>query len=194
MTNTYKVTGKFKGTIYASYKNEWLDIAITDLGKMIQPTLTPTFVQLPLREFDLKHDDLLHAVEIKGKSVAEKVALFCLKYKEHKGVAYRAQKEEKANMKTVTVNAQLLDAYFTSEKFPLNQFKSMADYIKNYNTVRDLAANGVKAKSSFPDVYDLQYEQMISVDVSKLQRYWEHLRSLGWKKVDGVWKHNATEQ
>jgi hypothetical protein len=190
MSNTYKVTGKFKGAIYASYKNEWLDIAITDLGSQVQPALTPSFVQLPLREFDLKCDELLFAQEIKGKTVAEKVALFCLKYKEHKGVAYRAQKEEKANMKTVTVNAQLLDAYFSGTQFPLNQFKSMADYIKNYNTVRDLAANGVKAKSSFPDVYDLQYEHMIGVDVSKLQRYWEHLRSLGWKKVDGTWKQN----
>ncbi len=45
---------------------------------------------------------------------------------------------------------------------------------------------GVQAKSSFPMVYDKAYEKTISEDVAKLQRYWAHLRTLGWKKVDGA--------
>lgn len=192
MSNTYKVTGYWDGVVYAMYKHGLLAMAIVELTNNQQliannQCAPPGFDMFPLKEFDLLRSEMLTAVLLKPKSVADKVALFTLKYKQHKGQPYRAMKEEKANLKNVTVNEALLDAYFKHVNYPLNGTKSMADYIRHYNTVRDLAANGVQAKSSFPQVYDKAYEKTISEDVAKLQRYWAHLRTLGWKKVDGTW-------
>ena len=67
----------------------------------------------------------------------------------------------------------------------------MADYVRHYNTVRDLATNGKPVKSAFPNVYDREYEKRIAEDVSKLQRYWAHLRAHGWAKEDGTWIHKS---
>jgi hypothetical protein len=186
MTNTYKVTGYFDGVVYAMYKNGILEMLLSDITMPLSCT-PPGYDMFPLKEFDLQHSEMLTAKLLKPKSVADKVALFTLKYKQHKGQPYRAMKEEKANLKNVTVTEALLDAYFKHVNYPLNGTKGMADYIRHYNTVRDLAANGVQAKSSFPQVYDKAYEKTISEDVAKLQRYWAHLRTLGWKKVDGAW-------
>lgn len=180
-STTYKVDNQF-GLAYALYTDGYLSMLLCEL----QPT-DMLYSDFPLREFDLQHSEIYRAVALKPKSVADKVALFTLKYKQHKGQPYRAMKEEKANLKNVTVTEALLDAYFKHVNYPLNATKSMADYIRHYNTVRDLAANGVQAKSSFPQVYDRAYEKTISEDVAKLQRYWAHLRTLGWKKVDGAW-------
>jgi hypothetical protein len=191
-SNTYKVTGYFDGVVYALYKNEVLEMLLCELNNPLTVNDKPVgYDMFPLREVDLTDNEMLKAVLLKPKSVADKVALFTLKYKQHKGQPYRAMKEEKANLKNVTVNEALLDAYFKHVNYPLNGTKSMADYIRHYNTVRDLAANGVQAKNSFPMVYDKAYEKTISEDVAKLQRYWAHLRTLGWKKVDGAWTEPA---
>lgn len=192
MSNTYKVTGYYQGVVYAMYKHGLLQMAIVELTNSEQLTTNnqcpPGYDMFPLKEFDLLHSELLTATLLKPKSVAEKVALFSLHYKQHKGQPYRAMKEEKANLKAVTVTNELLNAYFKHVNYPLNTTKSMADYVRHYNTVRDLASNGAQAKSNFPMVYDMEYEKTISTDVAKLQRYWAHLRSLGWKKVEGVWQ------
>ena len=192
-TATYKVTGYFDGVVYAMYKDGMLDTLLCQLTKpLISKDNPPGWDMFPLQENDLINcTDMFKAVELKPKTLADKVALFCLKYKQYKKQPYQAQKIEKANLKLVTVNEQLLNTYFTNNNYPLNSTKNMADYVRHYNTVRDLTANGASQSSrAFPQVYDMAYEKIISDDVSKLQRYWAHLRSLGWKKEDGVWKQH----
>ena len=108
---------------------------------------------------------------------------FCAMYK---GVAYRAGKEEKANMKLVSVTKELLHTYFTATQYPLSSVKSMADYVRQYNAVRDLATNGKPVKQqSFPDHPDSDYEKTLGPE--KLSAFRMHLVQLGWKKVEGVW-------
>lgn len=185
----YKVTGHFAGVVFAQYKNGHLVQLLAEL-ESTQPVgdVPPGWDMFPLLEFDLRHSEVLTATEIKGRSVADKVALFCLVYYRYKGQPYRAMKEEKANMGTVSVTPQLLDSYFTHTAYPLSHNKSMADYVRHYNTVRDLAHNGVPKKSAFPDYPDSEYEKTLSPE--KLSAYRVHLVSLGWKKVDGLWQQS----
>ena len=181
-TTTYKLTMKgVKGSAYAMFNEDLLHILINELEE------TPVTLRKD-RFFEMLKGFGMTAQELVPKTVADKVAMFCMLHKNYKGFAYRAGKTEKANMRGVNVSQQLLDAYFTNTAYPLTATKTMADYVRHYNTVRDIASNGKPVKkSSFPEVYDREYERNISQDVSKLQSYWSHLRELGWRKIDGVW-------
>lgn len=182
---TYKVTGGgYAGHAYAMYENGFLRMLMAEFSA---PETFEEPVDFPLREVDLVNSIVYKGEQLKAKSAGDKIALFVLKYKQHKDIAYRATKQERANITHVTVTEQLLNTYFTTTQYPLAGTKSITDYIKHYNEVRDLAQNGTPAKSAFPDVYDREYEKHIGDDTSKLQRYWEHLRSKGWKRQDGVW-------
>jgi hypothetical protein len=179
-TTTVKLTlPGHKGAAYAMYEDGVLVMLINEIVNC----------QLSIINYAGKD---FERVELTPKTVSEKVAMFCLLYKKHKAIPYRASKQEKANLKLVTVNEHLLNTYFTHTSYPLTHTKTMADYVRHYNTVRDLAANGVpQKKSAFPDVYDKLYERTISDDITKLQRYWAHLREQGWRKTDGVWSQEA---
>lgn len=187
-TSTIKLTLEgYTGAAYALYRGGVLVQCINEIGMDYEKDESSHMPMIPLYQLDLTYTKFIQE-ELKPRTVAEKVAMFCLKYKQHKGQPYRAMKQEKANLRTVTVNDVLLDTYFSTASYPLNSSKTMADYTRHFNTIRDLSANGRAVKSEFPAVYDREYEKRISDDVSKLQRYWSHLRSLGWFKDDGVWK------
>ena len=174
-----------KGNAYALFTDGKLTMLTCDFETISQGT------GFPLLQSELLTSRTWVATELKGKSTADKIALFCMLYLQHKGTAYRTTKQERANIKHVTVNELLLNTYFKATQYPLTGLKSVSDYIRHYNQVRDLATNGQPVRQKFPDHYDREYEKMIADDVSKLQRYWAHLRSLGWSKVDGVWKQVA---
>lgn len=180
MTTYYKLTIKgVSGQAYASYKDGVLSMLINDM-KVVSGSV-----------FHVYFESLLHTKwiveEIKPRSVSSKAGLFVLMYKEHRNVVYTPSKTELANLKHVTVTADLLKIYFASKDYPLAGPKTITDYIRNYNAVRDLAANGKPQRTSFPDVYDREYEKSLGDNVGKLQKYWEHLRTLGWSRRDGVW-------
>lgn len=194
-TNVYKLTSAI-GTGYAMYTNEILETAYFDPKLSAAEIDTHAGAWFPIHEQDLVGDStrtnsIFRQFQLLvPKTVAEKVAMFCIIHKQEKKFAYRAGKAETANLKLVSVTRELLEAYFKNTAFPLSTSKTIADYVKNYNAVRDLVTNGAPKKKSneFPFVYDRMYEKQISDDVSKLQRYWAHLRDLGWKKVDDVWR------
>lgn len=189
-TTFYKITLRnLSGAAYAMYEDGCLSMFLNELERN-GPELFMLMPNVCMSELHLKGLTGITVQQLQPKTVADKVALFCLKYKQHKGQPYRAMKEEKANLKTVTVTNVLLDAYFTNDNYPLNTTKSMADYVRHYNTIRDLAANGRPVKRVFPDVYDREYERRIGDDVVKLQAYWQHLRNIGWYKSEGVWTRN----
>lgn len=187
MTNLYKIgfEGE-KGQAYASYTDGILRMFINDISKFSTP---PKYI--PIQEGLLELVERIHTVKlVQARTVAEKVAMFCLLYKEYRQVAYRASKEEKANMKLVAASKDLLHTYFTQTAYPLSGPKSISDYIRHYNAVRDLATNGRPARSTFPDHPDSEYEKTLSPE--KLSAYRLHLVQLGWKKVEGVWKRNLS--
>lgn len=193
MINTiYKVTSSsFDGTAYAAYDNGILTMLLCD-WKPFTITGKLGADMFPLKEWDLENSELFTAKKLVPKSVADKVAMFCIKYKQYKKLTYRATKEEKANMKLVSVTEDLMKAYFGNTQYPLTATKSMADYVRHYNTIRDLAANGsvVKVKSRFPEVYDRDFESKLEGET--LSAYWQHLIRLGWRKVDGTWRSPET--
>lgn len=187
MTTIYKITLRgVTGAAYALFEKGMLTQFINELEG--NATVLQLMPQLALSEVQFKGLTGITIGELKAKSAADKLALFCFVYQKHKGTTYRTTKEDRANIVHVTVNEHLLNTYFKANQYPLAGLKSIGDYVRHYNEVRDLAANGMPVKNTFPDVYDRQYEQLISADVNKLQSYWAHLRSKGWSKIDGIWK------
>lgn len=185
--NIYKITFKgCAGAIYASYEGNFLRMLINDLKE----TPRAAYVYLYEGSLDALQNELkfVTITELKARTVADKVALFCIIHKEIKGFVYRAGKEEKANLKLVTVSRDLLEVYFRNTSYPLSASKSMADYVKHYNYVRDIHTNGLptKVQSRFPDVYDREFER--SLEGETLSAYWQHLHRIGWRKVDGSWR------
>jgi len=188
MTTIYKITLRgVTGAAYALFEKGMLTQFINELEA--NATVLQLMPQLALSEVQFKGLTGITIGELKAKSAGDKIALFCFLYTKHKGTTYRTTKEDRANIVHVSVTELLLNTYFKATQYPLAGLKSISDYVRHYNEVRDLATNGTPAKkSSFPNVYDKQYEQMIGEDISKLQRYWAHLREQGWKKIDGVWQ------
>jgi hypothetical protein len=193
MSNIYKVTLKGQpGALYVSYHNERLKECLF----MFEPFLTPQSRGLlssffPYEESELETLRQKTAFDynlLVPRNASDKLAMFCMTFRNHRNQPYTPKKNEKANMTDVSVTQQLLDVYFSNTEFPLTYAKSISDYIKNYNYIRDIAANGKPDKNRFPDVYDREYER--TLDADRLSLYWQHLNRQGWKKADGVWtKH-----
>ena len=188
MTNYYKLTLKgVKGQAYASYARGLLLQCINELAMDYDKDTTTEPPMIPVYWPDRVYS-VFAFEELKPKSVSAKCALFVLMYKEHRSVVYTPSKIERANLRHVTVSPELLTVYLTAKDYPLAGPKSITDYIRNYNAVRDLAVNGKPVKAGFPDVYDREYERTLGDNPAKLQLYWAHLRTLGWAKIDGVWQ------
>lgn len=185
---TYKITlHSIKGQAYALYEKGMLSYFINELDN--DQAVRALFPTIALSEVAFKSLTGIKIQELKPKSSSDKIALFIFTWKQHKGTTYRPTKEEKANITNVTVTQELLNTYFKATQYPLAGLKSISDYIRHYNEVRDLARNGTPTKKeTFPDVYDRDFEKMIGDNPEKLTRYRAHLRALGWQYVDGGWK------
>lgn len=197
MTNIYKITHKsYRGAAYAMYKKGEL----CEFLLMFDPVLSSFDAKALSNHFPFKATDLpdlavarFQYVELVPRTAADKIAMFCMTFRAFRNSAYTAKKEERANIADVTVSDKLLTAYFTNDTFPLTYAKSINDYIRHYNYIRDIATNGTPVKSAFPDVYDREFER--GLEGEKLSAYWVHLNKLGWKKSDGAWiKTTLTQQ
>jgi hypothetical protein len=186
---TYKITiHGVRGQAYALYDKGMLVHFINELDHSNAVfTLMPS---VTMNEGTLKSLTGIKVQELKPRSASDKLALFSFMYKKAKGITYTPTREERANIAHVTVNEQLVNTYLKATQYPLQGLKTITDYIRHYNEVRDLATNGTPVKAEFPAVYDREYEKHICDDTAKLTRYWAHLRSLGWQKTDGVWKQS----
>lgn len=185
MDSIYKIkqTGK-SGQAYVMYTNGLLRVLYYDFDEAIE-------AYIPYKESNLVNIKSLVVVELlEGRSIADKIAVFCAFHKKYKGFGYRVKEVERANIKQVSVSKSLLKLYFNYTDFPLSQAKSISDYIKHYNYVRDLLYNGKSMKAKFPDVYDREFER--SLEGETLSAYWRHLHKLGWKKADGIWQQQQT--
>jgi hypothetical protein len=195
MSNIYKVTLKgTPGALYINYKNGHVKECLFTFDPFLDaPTREKLLAFFPMEEDEmnaLRQNTSFDYQFLVPKSVADKTAMFCMTFRDYRTTAYTPQKVEKANLADVMVSKSLLEVYFTTNDFPLNYAKSITDYIKNYNFIRDLEANGKPKKNAFPDVYDREYERTLAPE--KLSSYWQHLLKLGWKKVDGTWTNQAT--
>lgn len=190
MIHDYKITSRMMdGAIYLRYEKECLTAIAMELNKPLEAHVWRSFLdRLPLQK-DWINRQLSGVFEVKelssGRSVQDKVVLFCGAYKHYRGVPYKPTTLEKANLKNVMVSRELLDTFFKS---PLSNF-SMKNYIDRINITRDWQKNGMNQHllSAMPDEYSAEYESKL--DGPGLSEYRAHLISLGWKKDErGTWK------
>ena len=189
MTKDYKITSRLMdGAIYLRYeKNELTTIAL-ELTKSIDGEVWTAFTsKLPYQSAWLSNlSGTFEVKELKaGRSVQDKVIMFCSAHKHFRGVPYKPTTLEKANMKGVLVTRELLDTFFKS---PLANF-SMKNYIDRINITRDWQKNGMNKHllNAFPNEYNREFE--LSLDPARLSDYWQHLRDHGWKKDErGYWR------
>src|SRR5690606_32473760 len=190
MNEIYKLTLKgVKGCAYLSYRDGRIREALFDFqGDWLWPEYDMGF---PFLEQVLNGYEAGKAVKLVPRSAQDKIVMFCMTFRKYRGTPYTPKRQERANIVQVSVNERLLGVYFNTTDFPLSYAKSINDYIKHYNYIRDLERNGKPAKSRFPDVYDREFERTLEGET--LSAYWQHLNKLGWKKVDGVWQSHSAK-
>jgi hypothetical protein len=195
MINIYKVThSKYRGAAYLMFKKAEIREVLIEFDPFLEGRERAELAQyLPFKEEEFvhleSHTDFV-AAQLKPRTVADKVAAFCMRFRAHRNSPYTCKKTERANLNEITMSDRLLEVYFTTDTYPLSYAKSITDYIKHYNYIRDIATNGKPVKSGFPDVYDREYER--TLEPEKLSLYWQHISKLGWRKVDGVWMNQQT--
>lgn len=191
MIKDYKITGKLiPGAIYLRYENGTLAAVLFEFTAAINPQVYESFkaclnltdnMQRMYQSFDVRE---LHA----GRSVQDKIVMFCGAYKHYRGVPYKAKELEKANLKNTPVSRELLDVFFKS---PLANY-TLDNYIKRINITRDWAHNGMNnhLADAFPDEWNEEYSRTLTGE--RLSKYYIHLRELGWQKDErGNWKQAA---
>src|SRR5262245_19114497 len=140
-STTYKISiHGVTGAAYAMFENGVLSYFINEMERT--SSMLKIMPHVSMTELQFKAHTGISIKELKPKSLSDKVALFCPMYNDLKGQPYRAMKEEKANLTHVTVTKELLNTYFKTTDFPLSPTKSMADYVRHYNAIRHIAANG----------------------------------------------------
>ncbi|ELR69201.1 hypothetical protein C900_05397 [Fulvivirga imtechensis AK7] len=182
----YKVTTRkqstLKGAAYLLFKGDVLSAVNWDFNRPLTDHEKNVIrSKFPFSQEDLKGFGEIFAVkEMEAKTAHDKLKLFCMYFKARRGSTYTAKKQEKANIKEVVVTEGLLNTYFSNDSFPLSYAKSINDYIRHYNYIRDINRNGIPEKSKFPNEYDARFEKQLSPE--ELSQYWAHLRNLGWRQ------------
>lgn len=186
----YKISSKqghdLPGYAYLMFINRQLNAVSWEFNRPLKMFEKRRLRDLfPFDEHDLNElSTFMNVSELKNKTAHEKLRAFCMYYKAMRGTPYTPKQQEKANIKNVVVTDSLLETYFKNDAFPLNYSKSINDYIKHYNHIRDLNKNG--APSKYPNEYSATFEK--TLQPGELQEYWKHLRQLGYKKNErGAW-------
>ena len=190
MINIYKITHREQvGAMYLLYKKEKISQVLfqfePELGAYRQNLVAKFF---PFCELDLKafaKGTEMECTLIQPRTVKDKLAAFCLTFQAYRKSPYTPKKNEAANLTQVTMSDKLLQVYFSSETFPLSYAKSINDYIRHYNYIRDIATNGKPVRNGFPDIYDPEYAR--TLEGEKLSAYRSHLHSIGWRYESGAW-------
>lgn len=186
----YKITSShLNGEFYLTFENGVFSHFQAELKKPFPSEMLWQDIRkrMPQYEKDLfeltDNQSLLSVKELAAKSVKDKVILFCKYFKHYRHCNYTPTTLEKANLKNVPVNDQLLTAFFSEPApwFVQNNY-TLTNYIKRINNIKDLAKNGQYQKPRFPDYYDAKFEANIGDNPAELTAYHQHLRSKGWKR------------
>jgi hypothetical protein len=174
------ISTKGPGCAYLLYKGGRLNALNWEFNRELNHA-EKNFITLPTTEQELAElRPVFVTTEIKMRTATEKLKVFCMYFKAKRRSTYTPKKQERANIKEVVVSKPLLEVYFNNTDFPLNYAKSINDYIKHYNYIRDLAQNGKPATTRYPDQYEKSFEAKLTPQ--ELPKYWQHLRRLGWTK------------
>lgn len=113
-----------------------------------------------------------------GLAANEKIALFCRSYEQQHRVKYKISKAEVGMISKAEMSEPLVQLYFTSTEW-WAKVKSVTNYCKNINEIRQLAVNG--STGGHPNRWDVAHTKKL--DGAGLTAYYQHLRGLGLKAV-----------
>ncbi|MBA9078960.1 hypothetical protein [Rufibacter quisquiliarum] len=195
--SVYKLkSDKLNGAMYLGFKDGILNNFASELNVPLTDDQWHYLRQrLPLREANINEltQANLKITPVVAKSVQDKVILFCQFYKSYRGVSYVAKQLEKANLKNIPVNKDLLKVFFEDG---LQNF-TLQNYINRINITKDYLKNGLPGAQAtkMPDYYDRDFERKLGRE--EIQQYHAHLYSKGWvKEYNGttgtVWKEKKT--
>lgn len=177
----YTVTSKaFKGKLYLGFTGRQLThVEYPDQGMdtgfwMALHLYWPQTESQCTSDYFAQSGMTVSVVPMVGKTVREKIILFNQYYKHYRGVAYKADKLEMANVKHVRVTPELLKAFFEG---PLQNF-TLENYIKRINQTTDQMING---RHKMPQDWDQAFEKTLTG--KELTEYWQHLKRLGWSRM-----------
>ncbi len=188
MIKDYKITAKLiPGAVYLRYENQMLAGVLFELTQPLNPQVYDVLMHTIQQTENVQRLSQTYQVQElnNGRSVQDKIVMFCSSYKHYRGVPYKPKELEKANLKNTPITRELLDTFFNS---PLANY-TLDNYIKRINITRDWARNGMNnhLADAFPDEWNEEYSRKLDGD--RLSKYYLHLKQLGWAKDDrGNWK------
>ena len=192
-TTIYKLKSpQVPGLVYLCYRNGLLSSIDGADATLTAKQWSYLLMGVPPQEKEIENWQLgeMRASLVVPRSVKEKVVAFCAAYKASRGVHYQAKLLEKANLKDVPVNDELLKVFFES---PLQNF-TLKNYIDRINITKDQARNGRDGTSHFPSQWDPVFFKSLH-DPQLMMAYQAHLRRLGWRydKARNVWHAPGSE-
>ena len=150
---------------------EQLPIHVTDIARLEQDG----WVLEPLTE---------NAEPAPGtQGAAGRLALFCLLYKKHLNVSYKATGADAGKLKTHVISEPEMEAYFACTEW-FAKTKSVAGLVRHLNEVRAWMQKAATNRHGHPDAWDAAYASRL--DGPSLSAYQQHLRALGLKPKKGV--------
>lgn len=133
--------------------------------------------------------------------VNQKIAAFCVAYKEQFGETYKVNPKNAAKWKSqdyrdIPADPDLLAFYMQTSEFPCDGPKGIGDYLARYSALSQLQAKA-RARNlnphGFPGHFDPKlYHELKKGSATKYQAYRKHLARLGYKpknnaKVGETW-------
>jgi hypothetical protein len=175
-TAIYKLTSPKigGGGIYLSYREGQLRTLDLADAHPTAAQLLYLLQHLPADEAALAAAPLgsMTVAQLSERSAKDKIVLFCVAFKDYRGIPYHATQNERSNIRTVPVSRDLLKVFFEDD---LVDF-SIRNYIHRINVTRDKLKNSGAQK--FPDYYDKALYNKLPPD--QLMAYKKHLVDKGW--------------
>lgn len=180
---TYELSSKKGlGSLKLGFVNGYLIMIEMDFKEPLNPdTFDTLMMTIPYQE------DKLNVMTALGFTISEvlapnkKIALFCAKYKEEHGIAYKASRIDGARIKEFKITEDILKHYFKSENFLFKGKHSITNLLQHYNVLLQEMKAADQPKTNHPKKYDREYESKLKG--KDLSEYWAHLRGLGFKPV-----------
>jgi hypothetical protein len=125
---------------------------------------------------------------LKTTTTQQRIAAFCAAYDEATGnkfdVSPRLAKKWHDDFRHVDAAPEVLAFYMQTQTFPIAGPKGIDDYLRHYDAILELM-NRDKVKALNPDSFPAYFDQKLyndlgKADPSKLTRYKQHLKGLGY--------------
>ncbi|MBD1394278.1 hypothetical protein [Mucilaginibacter glaciei] len=180
ITNYTLTSPKITGSIELQYTAGILTCISIAIKQPLNDVQFNTLLSsVPQSEKDVENLKLLRLTVEPAMPANKKLALFCNKYLEHKGIKYMVSAADSGKIKLIKIDAPILDSYFTSKNFLFANKHTVSNLVRNYNEL--LAEIAAGPKSTHPDYWSVKHFEKL--DSKQQSDYIKHLHSKGLKAV-----------